>query len=70
MLEHPRFRAAYDFLLLRSETGEAAEELADWWTDFQKSDEAQRNSMLRANAGGGGGQKKRRRRPRKRKPQA
>ncbi len=68
LLQQPRFRAAYDFLLLRAKCGEASQELADWWTEFQQSDEAQRNTMLRANAGGGGGQKRRRRRPRKRKP--
>jgi poly(A) polymerase len=36
LLSHPRFRAAYDFLLLRSqaeEPGMAA--LADWWTQAQ-----------------------------------
>lgn len=37
--EHPKFRAGYDFLLLRSqiEGGEnpAVAELASWWTDFQ-----------------------------------
>ena len=32
---HPRFRAAYDFLLLRAEAGEADGALAGWWTDFQ-----------------------------------
>ncbi len=36
LLEHPRFRAAYDFLLLRAEVGEAPAELAGWWTDFQQ----------------------------------
>ncbi|MCB2261915.1 MAG: polynucleotide adenylyltransferase PcnB [Candidatus Thiosymbion ectosymbiont of Robbea hypermnestra] len=35
LLAHPRFRAAYDFLLLRAEAGEADAELADWWTRFQ-----------------------------------
>ena len=35
LLEHPRFRAAYDFLLLRAESGEIEQELADWWTDIQ-----------------------------------
>jgi poly(A) polymerase len=36
LLAHPRFRAAYDFLLLRSQAGETgAEELADWWTHAQ-----------------------------------
>jgi poly(A) polymerase len=32
---HPRFRAAYDFLLLRAAAGEADPELVTWWTDFQ-----------------------------------
>ena len=35
LLEHPRFRAAYDFLLLRAESGEIDQELADWWTNLQ-----------------------------------
>ena len=35
LLEHPRFRAAYDFLALRAQAGEAAQELVDWWTRFQ-----------------------------------
>lgn len=41
LIENPRFRAAYDFLLLRAaaEGGELAK-LADWWTNFQNSDEA------------------------------
>jgi poly(A) polymerase len=34
---HPRFRAAYDFLLLRSGAGEVDRELADWWTEFQNT---------------------------------
>jgi len=38
LLGHPRFRAAYDFLLLRAESGEADMELAQWWTDFQLLD--------------------------------
>jgi poly(A) polymerase len=35
LLTHPRFRAAYDFLLLRAQSGEVAQELADWWTEAQ-----------------------------------
>ncbi len=35
LLEHPRFRAAYDFLLLRAAAGEVEQELADWWTEVQ-----------------------------------
>ncbi len=35
MLAHPRFRAAYDFLLLRAAVGVVDAELADWWTRIQ-----------------------------------
>ena len=34
-LAHRRFRAAYDFLLLRVEAGEVDEELGEWWTKAQ-----------------------------------
>jgi len=30
-----RFRAAYDFLLLRAEAGEPLQDIAQWWTEFQ-----------------------------------
>lgn len=45
LASHPRFRAAYDFLLLRAEAGEVPQELADWWREFQESDEAQRQGL-------------------------
>ena len=32
VLEHPRFRAAYDLLLLRAQAGLASQERVDWWT--------------------------------------
>lgn len=35
LLSHPRFRAAYDFLLLRAEVGQADPALARWWTEVQ-----------------------------------
>jgi poly(A) polymerase len=47
LLSHPRFRAAYDFLVLRAETGEADPELAHWWTNFQSADEATQKAMTR-----------------------
>lgn len=47
LLEHPRFRAAYDFLLLRAEAGEERQDLADWWTEFQEVDDEQRKGMVR-----------------------
>lgn len=63
LLEHPRFRAAYDFLLLRAEAGEELGELCQWWTEFQTLDE---NERLRRVRGGGGkaptGKKRRTRR--------
>lgn len=34
-LQLPRFRAAYDLLLLRSRIGEVSKEIADWWTELQ-----------------------------------
>ena len=46
LIEQPRFRAAYDFLLLRAQSGEIDMELADWWTRFQDADQAQRQAML------------------------
>ncbi|SDZ97198.1 polynucleotide adenylyltransferase PcnB [Microbulbifer marinus] len=45
--EHPRFRAAYDFLLLREECGELEPGLGQWWTEFQEADEEQRQQMVR-----------------------
>jgi len=67
MLEHPRFRAAYDFLLLRAQSGEEVQPLAEWWTEFQHSDEARRTNMLRS-SGTGKPKRRRRRAPRKRPP--
>jgi poly(A) polymerase len=66
MLEHPRFRAAYDFMLLRAECGEASTELVDWWTNFQTLNAPERDKMVAAAPA----RKRRRRRPRKRKPAA
>ncbi len=37
LLAHPRFRAAYDFLLLRAESGEDLGDLPAWWTEFQEA---------------------------------
>jgi poly(A) polymerase len=70
MLEHPRFRAAYDFLLLRGqiEGGELLE-LAEWWTEFQEADEEQRKTMLEVlREQEGAGPKRHRRHRGKKKP--
>ena len=46
LLAHPRFRAAYDFLVLRAESGEDVADHAKWWTRFQEADDGERRSML------------------------
>ncbi|WP_371927962.1 polynucleotide adenylyltransferase PcnB [Methylomonas rivi] len=45
LLEQPKFRAAYDFLQLRAETGGADPELVEWWTQFQLADEETQRKM-------------------------
>jgi poly(A) polymerase len=81
VLEHPRFRAAYDLLLLRAHHGLATEEMADWWTRIQEVSPEERAEMADAitgqsqridaphrNGGGGGGGRRRRRHRRPSRP--
>ena len=63
LLEHPRFRAAYDFLLLRAESGEVAAELGEWWTRFQEVGEDERAAMLLADNAPRPRRKRKRRKP-------
>ncbi|MBP6710058.1 MAG: polynucleotide adenylyltransferase PcnB [Propionivibrio sp.] len=46
LIEQARFRAGYDFLLLRAESGEIPAELGKWWTDFLNADGETRAAML------------------------
>ncbi len=63
LAEHPRFRAAWDFLQLRCQSGDAPEELGRWWGEFAAADTEGREAMLaRAPRPAGGAAKKRRRR--------
>lgn len=62
LLEHPRFRMAFDFLLLRAASGEAPEATAAWWEKFQFAKPDVRLEMLVPETGG---VKKRRKRRRK-----
>jgi poly(A) polymerase len=48
LLQHPRFRAAYDFLLLRAQVGVADPELAQWWTDIQLLPQEERVALVQA----------------------
>ena len=69
MLENPRFRAGYDFLLLRSQSGEAVTELAQWWGEFQGADEERRKQLVDGLARDNGPKAKgKRRRPPRRRP--
>lgn len=46
--EHPRFRAAYDFLVLRARVGDEDDNLAEWWTKFQDCDTETQQKMVDA----------------------
>jgi len=46
LISHPRFRAAYDFMLLRCESGEIKMELGTWWKDFVAASPEKREKMI------------------------
>lgn len=46
LLSQPRFRAAYDFLLLRCDSGEVDPQLGLWWDEFQDASDERRAEML------------------------
>jgi len=70
VLEHPRFRAAYDLLLLRSDFGLASPDMAKWWTRIQEVSQEERGRMAdslsgqvqRSDGPRRGGRRRRRRR--------
>jgi poly(A) polymerase len=68
LLDHPRFRAAYDFLLMREDAGEPLDGLGSWWTHYQSADDEEREKMVKDLGRQTTGSKPRRRR-RPRKPQ-
>ena len=45
-LNNRRFRAAYDFLLLRTALHEVDEEIGQWWTDIQEVEDSEREEMI------------------------
>jgi poly(A) polymerase len=61
LLENRKFRAGYDFMLLRASVDQASHEVADWWTRIQDVDEDERRNMLNSLSG----QTKKRRRRKK-----
>lgn len=67
LVEYPRFRAGYDFLLLREQAGEPLDNLGDWWSAYQEANEAERTTLI-ANAPAP--TLRRRSKPRRRKPRS
>lgn len=63
LVQEPRFRAAYDFLLLRGEVGEQSE-IAQWWYDYVEGDEHAKTKVLKQ-LGKGKPKSARRKRPKK-----
>jgi len=73
LLEHPRFRAAYDFMLLRAAAGEADPAIAEWWTHIQTVAPADRIALVESGNQSEGGEPKSsapKRRRRRRRPAA
>ncbi|MFT4844876.1 MAG: poly(A) polymerase [Cellvibrionaceae bacterium] len=64
LLEHPKFRAGYDFLLMREVAGEQLDGLGSWWNQYQHGDEELQKSMMDELAPTPNN-KKRRRKPKK-----
>ncbi len=69
LTQHPRFRAAYDFLLLRQQSGEELQELCDFWTEIQVDHPPATSHSQNCHNDGGDqrGDGQRRRRPRRRR---
>ena len=74
LLEQPRYRAGYDFMLLRAQAGELPQDLADWWTTFAEVDGQERDQMVAelaktpGSASSATGKKRRRRKPKPASP--
>ena len=47
-LGHEKFRAGYDFLLMREAAGERLNGLGNWWTRYQDASPEQQQEMLTA----------------------
>ncbi len=69
LLDHRRFRAAYDFMLLLAEVGQVDAEVATFWTDVQTQSAAERAASFDVRPQSSK-RKPRRRRRRRKKPAA
>ena len=48
LVAHPKYRAGYDFMLLRSLLGHVPESLVHWWEEFVEADPDKRAEMVEA----------------------
>ncbi|MBZ2170399.1 polynucleotide adenylyltransferase PcnB [Marinobacter sp. F4216] len=62
-MAHPRFRAAYDFLLVREAAGEIEPGLGQWWTEFQEANDRDQERMLSQLSSDAPKKRRRRRKP-------
>ena len=74
-ISHPRFRAAYDFLVLRAESGGEDPAVARWWTELQELPQEEQQKRIGTDEGqsgqpAGAGRRRRRRGGRRRKTPA
>lgn len=67
LFKQARFRAAYDFLLLRAEVNNNLRDLAQWWTQFQYADDVERKQLTLNAPIHEYNPRKKRRKPRKKK---
>ena len=66
VIEQPRYRAGWDFLRLRAESGELPMELADWWERFSHAGHDERAALLQPDSDA----PRKRRRKRRKSPAA
>jgi len=70
LIESPRFRAGYDFMLLRCATGELNQAIGQWWTDFIASDPTGQEELMAAIKNKSGNSPSPAKRRRRRKPKS
>lgn len=71
LAQHPRFRAAYDFVLLREQSGENLNDLGKFWTEYQQQHPLPEKTHSRSHHDQDDGKRRRRprRKPRSQRPQ-
>jgi len=70
LIESPRFRAGYDFMLLRCANGELNPAIGQWWTDFIAADPAGQDELMASVKNESGNTASPAKRRRRRKPKA